>query len=164
VNLRGCSFGVGNDDEGVYFEVCELTVDVDSVQSRDEVNEDIMNALWNLLQESCGKLFVRGVFRKVDWDEDLLSFGINITNIDTALVCEENPVTLNRWVQVSTWHVKDRRFIGGRIEDGVEQKAGPTWAKGADSGNDQAHADAGTKLHVDSIGFVRDVGHLKYAL
>jgi hypothetical protein len=70
-------------------------------------------------------LLIRGIFRKVDWDEDLLGFGIDITNIDTAFVREQNPVTLRRENKVSTWHVKDKRFIGGRIEDGVEQKTGP---------------------------------------
>ena len=91
--------GVGNDDQRIDLEICELAVDVNSIQSCDEVNEDIVDTLRNLLQESCGKLFVRGVLRKVNGNENLLGFGIDITNINTALVCEENPIALKR----ETW-------------------------------------------------------------
>lgn len=53
-----------------------------------------MNALWHLLQESCGNLVVRWVLSKIDRDEELLSLLIDIADIDTALVCEENPIAL----------------------------------------------------------------------
>jgi hypothetical protein len=39
-------------------------------------------------------LLVRGEFLEVDGDKDLFSFGINIADVDTAFVCEENPVAL----------------------------------------------------------------------
>ena len=42
---------VGDDDQGVDFKVGELAVDVDSVQSGDEINEDVVNALGNLLEQ-----------------------------------------------------------------------------------------------------------------
>ena len=55
-----------------------------------------MDAFRNLLQEGCRNFLVRRVLGKVDGDEDLLGFGIDIANIDTSLVCKEDPVTLER--------------------------------------------------------------------
>jgi hypothetical protein len=74
--------------------VRELAVNVDSVEARDEVNEDVVNTLRNLLEESGGNLLVGRVLREVDGDQDLLSLSIDITDIDTTLVGEEDPVTL----------------------------------------------------------------------
>jgi hypothetical protein len=74
----------------------ELAVDVDGIEPRDEVNEDIVNTLRNLLQESGGDLLVRGELLEVDRNEKLLSLLVNITNIDTTLVGEEDPITLKR--------------------------------------------------------------------
>lgn len=34
------------------------------------------------------------VFRKIDWDQKLFGFRIDIANIDTSLMCKENPITL----------------------------------------------------------------------
>ena len=73
----------------------ELAVNVDGVQPRDEVNEDIVNTLGNLLQERGSDLLVRGVLLQVDGNEKLLSLLVDITNIDTTLVGEEDPVTLS---------------------------------------------------------------------
>jgi hypothetical protein len=58
VDLRGCPCGIGDDDKRVDFEICKLAVDVDSIQSCDEINEDIVDTLRDFLQESCGKFFV----------------------------------------------------------------------------------------------------------
>jgi hypothetical protein len=69
-----------------------------------------VDTLWNLLQESCSKLLVRGVLGKVDGNENLLGFGIDITNIDTSLVCEEDPITLKGEDMVSTWYDMDGQF------------------------------------------------------
>lgn len=55
-----------------------------------------MDAFRNLLQEGCRNFLVRRVLGKVDGDEELLGFGIDITNIDASLVCKEDPVTLKR--------------------------------------------------------------------
>jgi hypothetical protein len=51
--------------------------------------------LGNLLQESGGDLLVRGVLLQVDGNEKLLSLLVDITDIDTTLVGEEDPVTLS---------------------------------------------------------------------
>lgn len=74
----------------------ELAIDIDGVQSRDEIYEHVVNALWDLLQECGSNLLVGGIFAEVDRDEKLFSLRINITNIDTTLVREQNPVTLEQ--------------------------------------------------------------------
>jgi hypothetical protein len=50
----------------------------------------------DLLQERRRNLLVGGVLLEVDGDEELLSLLVDIANIDTALVGEEDPVTLKR--------------------------------------------------------------------
>jgi len=57
-----------------------------------------VDTLWHLLQQCRGDLFVRGVILEVDGNEQLLSLLINITNIDTTFMSEENPVSLKRKV------------------------------------------------------------------
>jgi hypothetical protein len=74
--------------------VRELAVNVDSVEARDEVDEDVVDTLRNLLEESGSNLLVGGVLLEVDGDQDLLGLSIDITDINTTLVSEENPVTL----------------------------------------------------------------------
>lgn len=140
-----------------------MAIDINSIESCDEVNKNIVDTLRNLLQQSCSKLLVRRILGKVNWDENLLSFGIDITNINTSLVGEENPIALKREDMVSKEHVKDRRLIGGGWEVGVGKKSRLARANGAESGSYQAHADAGPKLHVDSMGFGKGVGLLKCA-
>lgn len=94
MDLGGGGLGVGDDHERVDFEVGELAVDVDGVETGDEIDEDIVNALGHVLQQRRGNLVVGGVVFQVDRDEKLLSFGVDIADIDTTLVGEEDPVTL----------------------------------------------------------------------
>lgn len=74
----------------------ELAVDVYSVQPRDEVDENIVHTLGNLLEESGSNLLVRRELLEVDGNEELLSLLVDITNVNTTLVGEENPITLKR--------------------------------------------------------------------
>jgi len=74
--------------------VRELAVNVDGVEAGDEVDKDVVDTLGNLLEESGSNLLVGGVLLEVDGDQKLLSLSIDITDIDTTLVGEENPVTL----------------------------------------------------------------------
>ena len=53
-----------------------------------------MHALWHLLQQGRGDLFVGWILGEVNRDEKLLSFCVNIADIDTALMGEEDPVAL----------------------------------------------------------------------
>lgn len=55
-----------------------------------------MDTLGDLLQERGGDLLVGGVLSEVDGNEKLLSLLVDITDIDTTLVCEEDPVALTR--------------------------------------------------------------------
>jgi hypothetical protein len=50
----------------------------------------------DLLQERRRNLLVGGEQLEVDGDEELLSLLVDIANIDTALVGEEDPVTLKQ--------------------------------------------------------------------
>jgi hypothetical protein len=53
-----------------------------------------VHTLGNVPEECGSDLLVRGVLLQVDGDEELLSLGVDITDIYTTLVREENPVTL----------------------------------------------------------------------
>jgi hypothetical protein len=94
VNLSGGLIRIGDDNKGVDFEVGELAVDVDRVQPGDEVDEDVVNALGDVLEERGSNLLVGRILGEVDRDKELLSLLVNVTDIDTTLVGEEDPVTL----------------------------------------------------------------------
>lgn len=94
VDVRGGGIGVGNDHKRVDLEVGELAVDVDSVETGDEVDQDVVKTGRNLLEQRRGNLVVGGILREVDRDEELLGLRIDITDIDTTFVREENPVAL----------------------------------------------------------------------
>jgi hypothetical protein len=63
-----------------------------------------VHTLGNLLQESASDLLVRRVLLEVDGNEKLLSLLVNITNINTTLVGEKDPITLkwDRQQQIAT--------------------------------------------------------------
>lgn len=94
VNISGGGISVGNDNQRVDLEVSELAVNVDGVQARDEVNQDIVNTSGDLAQQGRGNLLVGGVLLEVDGDQQLLGLSIDITDVNTTLVGEEDPVTL----------------------------------------------------------------------
>jgi hypothetical protein len=53
-----------------------------------------VHALGHVLEKSFCKVLVRRKFLEVDWDQDLFGFFVDITNINTTLVGEENPIAL----------------------------------------------------------------------
>jgi hypothetical protein len=53
-----------------------------------------VDTLGNLLEKSGSNLLVGGILSEIDGDQELLSLGVNITNINTTLVGEEDPVAL----------------------------------------------------------------------
>lgn len=57
-----------------------------------------MHTLGYLAQERAGNSLVGGELGKVDGNEELLSLLIDITDIDTTLVGEEDPIALKRKV------------------------------------------------------------------
>jgi hypothetical protein len=54
-----------------------------------------VDTLGHLAQQSGGNLLVGGELLQVDGNQELLSLGVNITDINTTLVVEEDPVTLD---------------------------------------------------------------------
>jgi hypothetical protein len=54
-----------------------------------------VNTLGNLAQKSGSDLLVGRVLLEVDRNEKLLSLLVDITNIDTTLVGEQDPITLS---------------------------------------------------------------------
>ena len=60
-----------------------------------------MDTLGDLLKESSSDLLVGGVLSEVDGDQELLSLSVDITDINTSLVGEENPVALKMYRLVS---------------------------------------------------------------
>jgi hypothetical protein len=53
-----------------------------------------VHTLGDLAEQTGGDLLVGGVLLEVDGNQELLSLGVDITDIDTTLVVEEDPVTL----------------------------------------------------------------------
>ena len=62
-----------------------------------------MHTLRDLAQQRLGDFIVGGVVFEVDRDEQLLGLGIDIADVDTALVSEEDPVTL------SCQHIQEKK-------------------------------------------------------
>jgi hypothetical protein len=86
---------VGNDDERVDLEVSELAVNVDGVKAGNEVDKDVVDTAGDLAEQALGDLLVAGVLLEVHGDQELLGLSVNITDLDTTLVIEENPVALS---------------------------------------------------------------------
>lgn len=95
-----------------------------------------MDTLGNLLEQGSGNLLVGGEFLEVDGNEKLLSLLVDVTNVDTALVGEEDPITLSadvsgpigiRLARLATWRsgppVQLARAATPRTETG-KKKAG----------------------------------------
>jgi hypothetical protein len=94
VNFCGCSLSVGNDDKRVDLQVGELAIDVDGIETGDEIYEDVVHTLGDFLEECGSNLVVGGILCEIDGNEEFFGFGINVTNVNTALVREEDPVAL----------------------------------------------------------------------
>lgn len=105
------SISVGDDHERVDFKVGELAVNVDSVEAGDEIHKDVVDARGDLAEKSRCNLLVGGVVLEVDGDQKLLRLSINITNIDTTLVGEEDPVTLNKRDQFLECDLKQAGYV-----------------------------------------------------
>ena len=95
------SVRVGNDNERVDLEVGKVAVDIDGIQAADEVDKNVVNTLGDLAQQGRGNLLIGGVLLQIDGDEELLSLSIDITDVNTTLVGEENPVALEARQSVS---------------------------------------------------------------
>jgi hypothetical protein len=54
-----------------------------------------VDTLGHLAQKGGSNGLIRGILLEVDGNEKLLCLLIDVANIDTTLVCEENPITLS---------------------------------------------------------------------
>jgi hypothetical protein len=54
-----------------------------------------VDTLGHLAQKGGSNLLIGWVLLEVDGDEELLSLLVDITNVDTTLVGEEDPITLS---------------------------------------------------------------------
>jgi len=71
-----------------------LTVHIDSVEPGDEVDQDFMHAAWHLFQKALCDCFIGGVSGEINRNEQLLGFGIDVTDVNAAFVGEVDPVAL----------------------------------------------------------------------
>jgi len=88
-----------------------------------EVYQDLVYALGDLLEKGAGDHLVRGVLAKIDGNKELLSLLIDIADINTTLVSEEDPVTLSENVSILITRRKKLRtkaqIHASRIKVGV---------------------------------------------
>ena len=81
------------DDQGINFEVSKVEVNVDRVESDEEIGESLLLGGRDVSEEGRGdSLTCRE--RLANRDVKGESLGIDITDIDTTFVCEEDRVTL----------------------------------------------------------------------
>lgn len=105
-------------------EVLTVQVDVDTVQSDQEVGKDILLGRRDMGEEGADEGLSRGELL-VDLDQEFESLGIDISDIDTTLVREENVVALPDRVNA---HVIFRvgRVGKERLDDELVQAASGT--------------------------------------
>jgi imidazole glycerol phosphate synthase subunit HisF len=83
----------------------ELTVDIDGVQTRDEINEHIVDSLGDFAEQGLCDFSIGWVFRQVHRNEELLSFGVDITNVNSTLVSKEDNIALFAMVSMRVYSV-----------------------------------------------------------
>ena len=70
-----------------------MEVDVDGVETDEEVGKGLLLARGDVFEEGVGESFARGE-RLADRDLEGKRLGIDVADVDTAFVREENVVTL----------------------------------------------------------------------
>ena len=93
VNGWGSPIDTIETDKRINLEVSEVEVDVNGVKTNEEVDEDFLLLFGHMFQK-CLSPDVTGGERSGNADVEPKGFGVNITNVDTALVSEENRITL----------------------------------------------------------------------
>lgn len=81
------------DNERVNFEVCKVEVDINGVEADEEVDEGVLFIGRDVGKEGSGNFLACGE-RFIDRDFEHKSLGIDVTNVNTTLVGEENAITL----------------------------------------------------------------------
>ena len=100
-------------DQGVNLEVGEVEIDINRVETNEEVDEDFLLFFRHMLEESLGPNVARGE-RRGNADIEPKGLGVNITNIDATLVSEENRIALtvgvDAYVELGIRGVRKERF------------------------------------------------------
>jgi hypothetical protein len=100
-----------------------VKVDVDTVESDQEVGEDILLSLGNVGKESGDELLSAGE-GLVDLDKELESLGVDVSDLDTTLVGEQDPVTLSGRVDADVVLGVGRVRGEGLNDEGVKGTGG----------------------------------------
>lgn len=87
-----------NGDEGVDLEVGKVKVDVDRVETGDEVNEGLLDLTTGDVLEEAGLDRLAVGKLASDGDEELDSLGVDISDLDSSLVGEEDDISLTNGV------------------------------------------------------------------
>ena len=80
-------------DEGINLEVGEVEVNVNGVETDEEVDEDFLLLLRYMFKKGLSPDVTRGE-RTVNANVESKGFGIDITNIDTTFMGEEDGIAL----------------------------------------------------------------------
>lgn len=80
-------------DQRVDLEICEVEVDIDRVETDEEVDQGCLLALRDVRQQGSGDRLAGGEGSS-DGEAERERLGVNITDIDTTLVSEENQIAL----------------------------------------------------------------------
>ena len=79
--------------QGINLEIREMEVNVNRVEADEEVDEDFLFLFRYMFKESLSPDISRGE-RSGDTDVESKGLGVDITNIDTAFVSEENGIAI----------------------------------------------------------------------
>lgn len=119
VDGRGLAVNGIETDQRVNLEVSKVQVDVNTVQSDQEVAKDILLVGRNVLEQSRNDGLPRGELL-ADGDEKLEGFRIDIADFDTTFVGEQDPVTFSRRVDadvvLGVSRVREERLDDERVE------------------------------------------------
>jgi hypothetical protein len=113
-----------NGDKGVDLEVGKVKVDVDRVQAGNEVNEGLLDLTTGDVLEEAGLDGLAVGQLASDGDEKLDSLGVDISNLDSSLVGEENDISLTNRVDADVELGVGRVGKEGLDDEGVESTGG----------------------------------------
>ena len=109
-------------DERVDLKVSEVEVDVDGVEADEEVDEGLFLGGGDVGEESVGDCLTRGEWC-ANGKAQLEGLRVDIANVDTTLVCEENVVTFTGGVDADVVLGIGRMRQEG-LDDEVVERAG----------------------------------------
>ena len=110
--MDGWSFAVNaiQADKRIDLEVREMKVDVDAVQPNQEVHKGLLLGRRNGLEE-CGLDYIPGWEVLVNRNLELESLGVDVANVHSSFVSEEDVVPITIGVDA------DVEFVGGRVRE-----------------------------------------------